>query len=47
MADRVGLPDWGYDPGFWGLPPIVVNVTGEATTRSVSTVPTAHFARRA
>ena len=34
MADRVGLPDWGYDPGFWGLPPTVANVTGEAPRQS-------------
>eukprot|EP00434_Breviolum_minutum_P000258 symbB.v1.2.000211.t4/scaffold21.1/size436794/30 len=30
LQDRVSLPDWGFDPGFWGTPPILTNVTGEA-----------------
>ena len=24
------MPDWGFDPGFWGTAPILANVTGEA-----------------
>lgn len=31
MLDRVSVPDWGFDPGFWGLPQIIANVTGEAS----------------
>eukprot|EP00438_Fugacium_kawagutii_P022374 Skav205224 [mRNA] locus=scaffold400:293675:317383:- [translate_table: standard] len=45
MQDRVSVPDWGFDPGFWGVPPIVANLTGEGTTSSVSTIPTSAFAR--
>ena len=30
ILDRVLLPDWGFDPGYWGLAPIIGNVTGEA-----------------
>ncbi|OLQ00351.1 hypothetical protein AK812_SmicGene17008 [Symbiodinium microadriaticum] len=49
ILDRVLLPDWGFDPGYWGLAPIIGNVTGEATAGSAfsSPIPTAHFARTA
>ncbi|CAJ1383481.1 unnamed protein product [Effrenium voratum] len=47
ILDRVSIPDWGFDPGFWGLPPIIANVTGQATTPSASPIPTSHFARTA
>lgn len=47
IRDRVSMPDWGFDPGFWGTPPILANVTGEGTTPSVSTIPTGAFARTA
>ena len=45
IQDQVSVPDWGFDPGYWGTPPILANVTGEGTTLSVSTIPTAAFAR--
>ncbi|CAE8597570.1 unnamed protein product [Polarella glacialis] len=47
VQDRVSMPDWGYDPGYWGLPPIVGNATGEATTLKFEPVPTRHYAANA
>eukprot|EP00927_Polykrikos_kofoidii_P049806 TRINITY_DN43817_c0_g1_i1.p1 TRINITY_DN43817_c0_g1~~TRINITY_DN43817_c0_g1_i1.p1 ORF type:complete len:764 (+),score=101.17 TRINITY_DN43817_c0_g1_i1:46-2337(+) len=44
VEDLVTIPDWGFDPGWWGTPVHVRNVTLEPMMPSLEPVPTRYFA---
>merc|ERR1712048_1543088 len=47
VEDLVSLPDWGFDPGYWGAGRAIRNCTGKAMLVATSPVPTNHFAAHA
>lgn len=43
LHDVVTMPDWGYDPGWWGSDRSLANVTGVPMVESAVPVPTSLF----